>query len=85
MEHTILVVYIDDTPHRFHIYTDPKEDSVTYHVSHEDMGEGDINAVPDHLEFNIDGEARLKSGVLNAKQAQTAQIIWKEILRKLNR
>lgn len=85
MEHTIITVYIDNLPYQFHVYTESKEDSVTYHVSHEDMGKGNIDAIPGKLEFNVDGETTLKSGVLNAKQAQSAIVIWKEILRKLNR
>ncbi|UYQ94098.1 hypothetical protein MKQ68_03205 [Chitinophaga horti] len=85
MEQTIITVYIDEVPYRFTVYIDKDEQTTTYHVSAKDMGNGSVDAVPDNVQFNVDGNVEMEAGKLTIKQEQTARKIWQEILKKLGR
>lgn len=84
MEYVIVTIFISNIPFRFNVYIDEKEESTTYHVSAKDMGNGQID-VPEQMKINVDGVVTVEMGTLTAKQAQTAHLVWEEILKKLDR
>ena len=85
MEQVIITIYINKVPFRFNVHIDKQGQTTTYHVSAKDMGNGQIDAVPEEVQFNVDGKVTMEAAELTVKQEQTARLIWLEILKKLNR
>lgn len=81
MEKTTILIYIDKKPYRFQIEIDKKVGSTTYYVTSDNTH--DITFIPDQLEFDVDGEVKLKQQLKTVEQEQVARMIWQEILDKL--
>lgn len=81
MEKTTILVYINNRPYRFQVEIDRKNDTTTYYVTSDNKH--DITFIPDQLEFNVDGAVKQKQLLKTIEQEQVAQMVWQEILDKL--
>lgn len=82
MEITDITVYIDNKPYSFHVKVDHKAHSTTYQVDPVTDAGQVPDFIPEHLEFNEDGEVTLKERLKTVEQEQLARLVWQNILDK---
>ena len=83
MKTTDITVHIDNKPYRFHVNVDYEKEMTTYKVSSANESGEEPVYVPEHLQFNEDGNLTVKERLYTVEQEQVARLIWQEIIDKM--